>query len=203
MKTRHYLKARFSSNAIFLLGWILILGLFTQTALGKTINSQPYQLGGDFTLVGHHGKKVSLADYRGKVVLLTFGYTHCPDICSVILSQLKQIVNKLEDQADQVQILFITVDPERDKGEHFRDYVTYFNPTFLGLNGTQDEITKVTQQYGGLFIKQEIESQAGYFFAHTDYMYLIDQQGLVREIYRSGVPLDARLDHIHQLLALK
>lgn len=157
-------------------------------------------LGGDFSLINQDNVRMNLKDYRGKVVLLTFGYTHCPDVCSINLSRLKQVVKKLGKQGDQVQILFISFDPERDTPEHLKNYVAYFDPRFVGLTGSVEELIKVTQQYGSAFFKQEVNSAAGYLFAHTDYIFLVDQEGHLRAFYKTDAPLDQMKDDIQSLL---
>ncbi len=158
-------------------------------------------IGGDFTLTGHQGDAISLRDYRGKVVLLFFGYTNCPDACPLALSEMKQIMHLLGEHATQVQPLFITFDPERDTPEHLQTYLAYFHPKILGLTGSPEAIAQVAKQYQVLYVKQEAESAAGYLFAHSTYLYLIDQQGQVRQRYRSGsTPVEQMVEDIQYLL---
>ena len=141
--------------------------------------------GGNFTLTSHHGDgaKISLQDYRGKVVLLTFGYTHCPDICPMTLTRLQQVIKLLERRHDEIQALFVTFDPERDTPEHLKTYMAHFGPKFMGLTGAEADIAKVSRQYGVSYRKQESKSAAGYLFAHTDYVFVIDRQGDLRRRY--------------------
>ncbi|MBF0290093.1 MAG: SCO family protein [SAR324 cluster bacterium] len=141
--------------------------------------------GGNFTLTSHHGTPVSLDDYRGKVVLIFFGYTHCPDVCPATMSYLGRLVNKLDQGAEHVQTMFISVDPERDAPEQLKNYVTSFHPSFLGLTGTSEEILRVAKQFRVAYIRQEVKNVAGYFYAHTDYIYLVDTKGRVRALYRT------------------
>ncbi len=156
--------------------------------------------GGDFTLTGHHGNPVSLLDYRGKVVLLTFGYTHCPDVCPLIMSYLQQVAQRLGKQVSDVQTIFVSFDPERDTLEQLKNYISHFHPSFLGLTGTPEEIKKVARQYRAAYFKQNVKSAAGYLYAHTDYIYLIDQQGQLRRIYRK-TPLNKIVEDIQYLIA--
>ncbi len=158
-------------------------------------------LGGDFTLTNHHGARMNLRDYQGKVILLNFGYTNCPDICPMILSRLKVLMKKLGNPEDRVQTLFITFDPERDTAQHLKNYLAHFDPAFVGLTGTPEEITKVTKQYGAAYVSQQVESKAEYFFAHSDYVYLIDKKGNLRTFYHLEVSLDEMLADIQTLLA--
>lgn len=154
----------------------------------------------NFTLMGHHGSKVSLKDYRGKVVLIFFGYTFCPDVCPTTLADLKQVMKKLGKQADQVQTLFILVDPERDTPERLKEYVTYFYPSFMGLTGTIEELTSVTKQYKTMFMKQKVESASGAFFAHSSSVYLIDKEGRMRGRFKTKWDSEKLIFGIQQLI---
>jgi len=198
---------------IFFIAFPLLLlaaGVFVVTtsprvAAAETKSKLPIaeERGGEFTLTGHDGgdAKVSLQDYRGKIVLLTFGYTHCPDVCPLILTHLKQLMQKLGPHQDDVQTLFVTLDPERDTPDRLKTYVSYFNPAFMGLTGSQEDILQVTKQYGAVYMKLNGDSAAGYLYAHTDYIYLIDHQGRLRMRYRSEAPLERIASDIQLLLA--
>jgi protein SCO1/2 len=142
-------------------------------------------IGGNFTLQGPEGRPVSLSDYRGKLVLLYFGYTTCPDICPSSLSIMKRAMAKLGDQAGEVQGIFITVDPERDRGMGLQQYVQYFHPSFIGLEGSPEEIRRVARQWNVSYIKQESNSAAGYLIAHSDYIYLLDRKGELAALFNS------------------
>ena len=157
-------------------------------------------LGGDFSLTNHDKAPMNLEDYRGKVILLTFGYTHCPDICPANLVRLKQLVEKFGPQSDQIQTFFVSVDPERDTPEHLKKYVTFFNPEFVGLTGSPEALEQVTRQYGSAFFKQEEKSAAGYLVAHTDYIFLVDQEGRLREFYKTGATLGEMEAGVQSLL---
>ncbi|MBF0279691.1 MAG: SCO family protein [SAR324 cluster bacterium] len=156
--------------------------------------------GGDFTLPGYNGKKLSLADFRGKVVLLNFGYTYCPDVCPTILSQLKQTMLGLKNLSNQVQVLFVTLDPERDTPERLNEYLSFFHPSFLGLGGDSASIQTVAGQYKVRFYKETHPSIDGYFVAHTDYVYLIDQMGKYRGKYKTRWDQERMEDDIRQLI---
>ncbi len=103
------------------------------------------KLGGNFTLMGHHGAKVNLQDFQGKIVLIFFGFTHCPDVCPLTLNHLELLMKKLGDDAKEAQTLFISIDPERDNPKRLKEYLAYFHPTFLGLTGSKIEIFKVAK----------------------------------------------------------
>ena len=103
--------------------------------------------GGDFSLTGPEGKTVSLKDFRNKLVLIYFGYTFCPDVCPITLSNLKLIMLDLGEKAEHVQVIFISIDPERDNYQKLKDYVPYFHPAFIGLTGSEADIAAVAKKY--------------------------------------------------------
>lgn len=148
--------------------------------------------GGDFTLTSDT-RKVSLHDYAGKVVLLYFGYTSCPDVCPTNLSNLAMAIQQLTPlEQQQVQVIMITVDPERDTMTKLNSYLPYFNKDFIGLTGSEAEITAVAKQYGAIFQKAPIQDSAlGYAVDHSAFTYLIDQQGkLISQLPHATSPED-------------
>ena len=156
--------------------------------------------GGDFSLTGPEGKTVSLEDFRNKVVLIYFGYTFCPDVCPITLSNLKLLMIDLGEKSEDVQVIFISIDPERDTYEKLKDYVLYFHPAFIGLTGSEAEIAAVAKKYQTIYIKQKVESEAGYLMAHTDVVILVDQNGKYRGRYKSKYDLDKLITDIRWLL---
>ena len=116
--------------------------------------------GGDFSLTGPEGKTVSLKDFRNKVVLIYFGYTFCPDVCPITLSNLKLLMLDMGEKAEDVQVIFISIDPERDTYEKLKDYVPYFHPTFIGLTGSEADLAAVAKKYQTFYLKQKVESEA-------------------------------------------
>ena len=156
--------------------------------------------GGDFSLTGPEGKTVSLEDFRNKIVLIYFGYTFCPDVCPVTLSNLKMLMLSLEEKAEDVQVIFISIDPERDTFQKLKDYVPYFHPTFIGLTGSEAELASVAKKYQTFYLKQKVESEAGYLMAHSDVVILVDQNGRFRGRYKSKYDLDKLTTDIRWLL---
>ena len=156
--------------------------------------------GGDFSLTGPEGKTVSLEDFRNKVVLIYFGYTFCPDVCPVTLSNLKLLMLSLQEKAEDVQVIFISIDPERDTYQKLKDYVPYFHPTFIGLTGSEADLASVAKKYQTFYLKQKVESEAGYLMAHTDVVILVDQNGRFRGRYKSKYDLDKLTTDIRWLL---
>ena len=165
-------------------------------------NLEIYQdIGGNFTLLGSNNQYVSLEDFQGKVVLMFFGFTACPDTCPLTLSKLKQVMARL-DQKKPVQQLFITVDPKRDNPEQLKSFLSTFNLNIIGLTGTEEEILHVAELYGSAYMKNPtINSETSYLMIHTGYVYLIDQQGQVRAIYPQDTEEIRIIEDIRQLLA--
>ena len=156
--------------------------------------------GGDFSLTGPDGKIISLEDFRDKLVLVYFGYTFCPDVCPITLSKLKLVMLDLGEKAEDVQVIFISIDPERDNYKRLKDYVPYFHPTFIGLTGSEGDIGGVAKKYQSIFIKQIVESEAGYLMAHTDVVILVDQNGKYRGRYKSKFDMGKLTKDINRLL---
>ena len=159
-------------------------------------------IGGDFSLLSSHNRHVSLSDMQEKVVMLFFGFTSCPDSCPLTLSKLKQVMVRLGNRGEQVQLLFITVDPKQDNPEQLKIYLNSFHPNIIGLTGTNKEILAVAKKYGSTYMNNpNINSETGYPLIHTGYVYLIDQQGLVRAIYPQNTQVEQMVEDIGQLLA--
>ncbi len=137
----------------------------------------------DFELTDQHGRAFRLSEQNGKVVLLFFGYTNCPDVCPLTLSDFKRIKAGLGSQASDVRFVFITVDPERDTSEVLGQYMQNFEADFIGLSGERQQLEGVWKDYGVYQAKQEVGSAAGYLVDHTARTYLVDQQGNWRLTY--------------------
>ena len=154
----------------------------------------------DFSLDGSNGKKLSLRDHLGKVIILQFGFTFCDEVCPITLARLTEVYKKLGREADDVQLIFVTVDPQRDSPERMREYLAAFNPSFLGATGTPDELAAIRKNYG-VFAKQVISrNQAlGYQVNHSSSLYLVDRQGKVHGLVPFGTPAD---DIVHDLKLL-
>ena len=169
---------------------------------GSNLKKPEYykNFGGNFSLTGPEGKTVSLEDFRNKLVLIYFGYTFCPDVCPVTLSNLKLLMLSLQEKAEDVQVIFISIDPERDTYQKLKDYVPYFHPTFIGLTGSEAELASVAKKYQTFYLKQKVESEAGYLMAHTDVVILVDQNGKYRGRYKSKYDLDKLTTDIRWLL---
>ncbi|MDZ7654381.1 MAG: SCO family protein [Sulfurimicrobium sp.] len=142
--------------------------------------------GGDFTLQSFDGP-VSLHDFRGKVVLIYFGYTSCPDICPTSLAFTSQALNALDkEELARTQVLFISVDPERDTLEKLKEYGPFFHAKVLGLTGTPQEIADAARQYGASYRKQDTGSAGGYVVDHSSSTYVIDPNGKLAATLQHG-----------------
>mgnify|MGYP001078540517 FL=1 len=153
-----------------------------------------------FELTDHTGARRSLADFRGKVVTVFFGFTQCPDVCPGTLIEMKEVMALLGDDAERVQTLFITVDPERDTPEVLAAYVPAFDQRFLGLYGTPDEIAKVARGYRVFYEKVPGSSPENYQINHTAASYVIDPQGELRLFVKHGSGAEALVHDIRLLL---
>jgi protein SCO1/2 len=147
-----------------------------------------FEIGGDFPLTDHNGQPFHLAEHQGEAFLIFFGYTFCPDACPQMLSKLSVVYSLLDRKPEQkLTALYISVDPERDTPEALKTYLQYFNSVeSVGLTGTPEEIDRVTAQYGATYKKEASTSAAGYLVSHSTSLYLVDQRGRLRYIFRHG-----------------
>ena len=179
--TRQVIEMKKRSNIFgLILLVVIVIGAIVYTLSSQNrfngIVYDPPQAMPDFTLDSAHGQ-VSLSDFHGKVIILFFVYTYCPDICPLALSYLKQSVGDLGNQAEDVQVIFISVDWKRDTPEGLAKYTANFNPDFLGLTGTEDQINQVTQDFGIYYLMNSPNSSGYYSVDHTASIMVLDQQG--------------------------
>lgn len=149
-------------------------------------------------LTDHHGKPRTLADFRGKVVTVFFGFTHCPDVCPTTLAEMAQVMKELGPEADQVQVLFVTVDPERDTRELLQQYVPAFHPSFLGLYGNAETTARAAKEFKVYYNKQPAKA-GGYSVDHSAGTFILDREGRLRLYaqYGQGAP-----DLVHDIRLL-
>ncbi|KAA3644048.1 MAG: SCO family protein [Chloroflexi bacterium] len=196
-------------RTIYLINIAAMLGLLIVVAV-TVFFPQPYEYQGSlieppadsyaFALTKEDGTTYRLQDQQGKVVLIFFGYANCPDVCPTTLSDFKKIQGQLADQADQVEFVFITIDPERDTPQDIENYVSAFDPSFVGLSGSVEELQSVWDGYFVYRAKVESGSEAGYLMDHTARVYVIDQQGNLRLTFPFGMEADAMAADIAQLV---
>ncbi len=156
--------------------------------------------GNDFRLIDHTGKPRTMADFRGKVVVIFFGFTHCPDVCPTTLSEMRQVMQILGKDADRLQVLFVTLDPARDTPELLSKYVPSFNPTFLGLFGDKVATEKVTADFKIFYRVAAGKTPESYTVDHTAASLVFDPQGRLRLFINYGLGADKIAPDIKRLL---
>ena len=156
--------------------------------------------GRDFALTDHTGKPRTLADFRGKVVVLFFGYTQCPDVCPTTLATLAEVMQRLGPDAASVQVLFVTIDPERDTAELLSQYVPAFNPSFVGLSGDAEATARTAKEFKILYQKQPGRTPGSYTMDHSAGTFVFDPQGRLRLYVGYGQGADVFVHDIRELL---
>ena len=152
----------------------------------------------EFSLRGSDGAELRLGRYRGKVVILEFGFTACPDVCPTTLAALAAARKALGADASELQVVYLTVDPERDDAERLRTYLAAFDPTFVGGTGTEEQLAAVRKEYG--IAATRTTAGSGYGFSHSSYTYLIDREGKLRALMPYGHTSD---DYVHDVKILR
>ena len=177
---------------------------YTQTSAALTTQNQVLPEGGEFTLQSAQGE-VKLSDFRGKVVVVYFGYTACPDICPTSMATLKGALAKLTpSELQQIQGILISVDPERDTLAHVQEYAQYFHPNIRGISGTPQALQVVAKHYGAFYRKVAMSGSAmAYSIDHSANLYVIDQQGTLRESVAHGTSPDALVVVLRRYLTAK
>jgi protein SCO1/2 len=156
--------------------------------------------GRDFKLVDHNGKPRTLADYRGKAVVMFFGYTQCPDVCPTTLSELAEAMKRLGADADRVQVLFVTVDPERDTQDLLSKYVPAFDPRFVGLYGDADATARTAKEFKIIYQKQPGATPGTYTVDHSAGTFIFDPTGKLRVYVGYGQGPEVFTHDIKELL---
>ena len=160
----------------------------TGASFGKTL-----------ALTDHNGEPRTLADFRGKVVALFFGFTHCPDVCPTTLGEMATVMKELGRDAARLQVIFVSIDPERDTVDVLKRYVPLFHPDFLGMTGSPEEIAKAAKEFKIYYQKQVLKGGA-YTMDHSAGTYLLDTEGRLRLFAQYGVGAPALLHDIRLLL---
>ncbi len=169
-------------------------------------------VGGDFSASSSLGRTVRLSEYHDKVVLLFFGYTSCQDVCPATLAHLQALVRKLPDVSDRVQVLFASIDPERDTADHLAQYLAVFDPRFVGLTGTREEMDRIAalfmvkhERSHGVEVSNEYNrrktfTDRSYLYSHSQQIYLLDKRGRTRALFFTGSPLEEMQEAVIALL---
>lgn len=152
--------------------------------------SAPDNMGGAYELKDHNGKVVNSVSYKGKFQLIYFGYTYCPDICPAELYNMSRALDKIGDQQNEIQPVFITIDPERDTKELLKEYVAQFHPRLVGLWGSVEEVHRVAKKFKVYYSKVTPEDANDYLVDHSTFIYLTDKNGKLISMYRRGISID-------------
>lgn len=185
----------------------LFLGLLGCTAQTPTPFRSTDITGAEFgrslALTDHHGKPRTLTEFRGKAVLLYFGYTSCPDVCPTALARFAAALKQLGTDAARVQVLFVTIDPERDTQEKLAAYVPWFDPSFIGLYGDAASTEAVAREFKVYYAKKETSGGMAYVLDHTAGAYAFDPSGRIRLYIKDDAPTEAIASDLKNLLAGK
>ena len=204
------------------------LNLLLLCILSLSANASPstlpiYQgIGGNFEMNSTLGNRISLHNFNDKVVLLSFGYTNCADVCPVTLSFLNSTIKMLKNTGNKVQVIFVSVDPDYDTPDHMKKFLNYFNSDFIGLSGTREEIDNITALYNIRYSKtsdiqvstkyrklriikenSSPENDTSSLYSHSTLIYLIDFQGRVRAFFDTTTPVEQVVHSINLLLQEK
>ena len=189
-----------SSLALVAAAILLALLFAKPVSFHGTSYNEPYPTAPQIKLIKMNGETFRLSDEKGKIVLLFFGYTSCPDVCPTTLAELKQVMDGMGNQAEQVQVVFVSVDPKRDTPEKIQQYVEHFNQNFIGLSGSTDELQIIWDNYGVFREEVESDSAFGYIVNHTARTYLIDADGNLRLSYGFQTPVNDIVSDLKILL---
>ena len=160
-----------------------------------------YEFGGEFELTNQRGERMRLSDLAGNAVMMFFGYTFCPDTCPATLSRMREVKAALsEDDAARFTGLLVSVDPARDTPERLGQYVEFFDPGFVGLTGTDDELQDIARRYGARYMIPDGQPEDSYLVSHSSIGYLIDPAGHVRALYYGDEPIEAIAANVREVL---
>jgi protein SCO1/2 len=183
---------------------LLLLSLVCAAALGaeprvalKAGVFEPARMAPDFTLRGSNGADLTLSRYRGNLVLLAFGFTSCTEVCPITLAVLAQARKELGASGAALQVVYVTVDPERDSVDRMHQYLANFDPSFLGATGTELELAAVRKAYG--IVATKIPTGNGYGIAHSSSVYIVDRDGSLRAMMPFGRSAG---DYVHDVKLL-
>jgi protein SCO1/2 len=179
---------------------VLTLAFWQPPSFRGTSYAEPIPPAPEIVLTKSDGTTFRLSDQREKIVLLFFGYTSCPDVCPTTLAEMKQVMDLLRDDAQHVQVVFISVDPERDDPEKIQSYANHFHSSFLGLTGTETELTPIWSGYSIVREVVESDSALGNIINHTARLFLVDTQGNLRLSYAYQTPVEDIVHDIRLLL---
>lgn len=203
------LRFSFVPGRAFFLSFLLVLAVSLLGACGDRKASFQNiditggsEFGKDFTLTDHNGKVRTLADFKGKAVVMFFGYTHCPDVCPTTMVELKTVMDQLGADAERVQVLFVTVDPERDTQQLLAQYVPAFDARFLGMRAADEAaLRKVAKDFKVFYAKVPGSSPLNYTVDHSAGSYVFDPSGQLRLFIRHGQGTEPIVNDLKKLLS--
>jgi len=198
MTTRRLAKIAIALLAVSVAAWVFVIPRLRPHAFqGIVMQSEtPAPI---IDLESTTGGMVSLDSFAGKLVVVYFGYTHCPDVCPTTLSTLNKALDLMGDGTDDVQVVMVTVDPERDTAEHLAEYMTYFDETFIGLTGPIEDISRIATVYGIFFAADEGDVESGYTVTHNASLMVIGRDGHLRLILPPELTADQIADDLRYL----
>jgi protein SCO1 len=197
MNRRHWLSATCAASLAALLG----CDAGKQGASFRSVDITGADYARDFALPDAQGRMRTLADFKGKVTVVFFGFTQCPDVCPSTIVELAQIKKTLGADGERLQAVFITVDPERDTPEILKAYMASFDPSFVALRGTPEQTLATAKAFKVYYAKSQGKTEGSYSIDHTAASYIFDTQGRVRLFARYGQPSDGLLADLKVLLA--
>lgn len=186
----------------------IIAGVILLTGLAACSQQQPWSLRDisdlipplEFNLTNESGLAVNASNYRGKVVLLYFGYTHCPDVCPTTLGTLALALHDLGPDADKIRVLFVTVDPARDSTAILKQYVIAFGPEFVGLRGSDDELEGLAKRYRVAYTREKPDTKGDYTITHSSAVFIFDANGKARLLAGSTDKANAIAQDLRRLI---
>ena len=190
----------FSSLAVVVLAVLLSIMFAKSASYRGTEYSEPYPAAPQIELIKSNGETFRLSDQKGKIILLFFGFTNCTDVCPTTLAELKLVTDDLGDKSKLVQVVFVSVDPQRDTPEKTQEYVEHFNIGFIGLSGPVNKLETVWKNYGVFREEVQSDSAIGYTVDHTARVYLIDMDGNLRLSYGFQTPAEDIVNDVELLL---
>lgn len=162
---------------------------------------EPPNPAGALDLVDQNNQAFSLEQHRGKVILLYFGYTYCPNYCPTTLVEMQSVENLLDDRAEDVEVVMVTVDPARDTPTRLKEYMEFFDPTFIGLSGTEESIEAAKVPYGAFAEAQAPDASGAYLVDHSTSLYAIDTEGNLRLTWAYGTSPEDISEDVQHLLS--
>lgn len=190
-----------ASRRVLLILAAIAAGALIALAIERFQIVAPVQVGGPFTLVDHDGRRVRDGDFRGRAMLVFFGFTHCPDVCPTALARMSEVLDALGPDADAVRALFVSVDPRRDTPALLKDYVLHFSPRILGLTGSEAEIAAIARAYRVYYrVVGDPATNPNYLVDHSGFVYVMDRAGRFVGTFNPDAPVEGATRLIRRAL---